>query len=49
MCIKHQENKERMVARCLSGLKFYIQDELIMHHVSSMEETYQLALKAEEK
>jgi hypothetical protein len=30
-------------------LKFSSQDELSMHRVSSVEETYKLALKAEEK
>ena len=49
MHIEHQENHEQMAARYVNGLKFFIQDELSMHRVSSMEEAYQLALKAEEK
>ena len=49
MCIEHQEDDEQMAARYINGLKFTIQDELSMHHVNSMEEAYQLALKAEEK
>ncbi len=49
MCIKHQENNEKMVARYVNGLKFSIQDELGMYHVNCIEEAYQLALKAEEK
>ena len=49
MRIEHQENTEQMAARYMNGLKFTIQDELSMHRVTSMEEAYQLALKAEEK
>ena len=49
MHIEHQENNEQMATRYVNGLKFSIQDELSMHHVNSMEEAYQLALKAEEK
>lgn len=37
-----------MAARYVNGLKFSIQDEISMHHVNSMEEAYQLAMKAEE-
>ena len=49
MRIEHQEDDEQMAARYINGLKFTIQDELSMHRVNSMEEAYQLALKAEEK
>ena len=49
MHIEHQEDDEQMEARYINGLKFTIQDELSMHHVNSMEEAYQLALKAKEK
>ena len=49
MRIEHQENNEQMAARYVNGLKFSIQDELNMHRVNSMEEAYQLALKAKEK
>lgn len=49
MRIEHQENNEQMAARYMNGLKFSIQDELSMRCVNSMEEAYQLALKAEEK
>ena len=49
MHIEHQENDEQMEARYINGLKFTIQDELSMHHVNSMEEAYQMALKAKEK
>jgi hypothetical protein len=37
-----------MVARYVNCLKFSIQDELNLHRVCSVEEAYQLALKAEE-
>ena len=38
--IENQEDDEKMVARYITSLKFTIQDELSMHRVSSMEETY---------
>ena len=38
-----------MAARYVNGPKFSIEDELSMHHVNSMEEAYQLALKVKEK
>ena len=47
--IINQENNENMAAIYVNGLKFSIQDELSMHRVNSMEEDYQLALKAKEK
>ena len=47
--VDNQETYEKLVARYVNCLKFSIQDELSMHRVHSMEEAYQLALKAEEK
>lgn len=49
MYIENHENNEKMASRYVNGLKLSIQDELSMHHVNSMEEAYQLALKVEEK
>lgn len=40
MRIEHQENTEKMAARYMNSLKLTIQDELSMHHVTSMEEAY---------
>ena len=45
----HQEIDEQLVARYVNCLKFSIQDEMSINRVHSMEEAYQLALKAEEK
>jgi hypothetical protein len=47
--LDHQETDEQLAARYMNCLKFSIQDELSMHIVRNMEETYQLALKVEEK
>jgi hypothetical protein len=46
--VDHQENDEQLDARYVNYLKFSIQDELSMHRVCSMEEAYQLSLKAKE-
>ena len=45
----HQETDEKLVSRYVNCLKFSIQDEMSINRVHSMEEAYQLALKAEEK
>jgi hypothetical protein len=47
--VDHQQTSEKLAARYVNCLKFYIQDELSMHRVRSVEEAYQLALKAQEK
>jgi hypothetical protein len=46
--VDHQETNEQLVARYVNCLKFYIQDELSMHRVCSVEKEYQLDLKDEE-
>ena len=47
--VDRQETNEKLEARYVNCLKFSIQDELSMHRVRSVEEAYQLALKAQEK
>ncbi|KAH7841807.1 hypothetical protein Vadar_034540 [Vaccinium darrowii] len=44
-----RENDDQLVARYVSGLKSKIRGELIMISLSSLDEAYQMALKAEEK
>eukprot|EP01018_Ginkgo_biloba_P034936 Gb_00235 [translate_table: standard] len=43
------EDEEEMIARYVNGLNFSIQDELVIQHVTTMDEAYQLALRVEEK
>lgn len=38
-----------MVAIFINGLNYAIQDELVIHHVTSVDEAYQLALRVEDK
>jgi hypothetical protein len=45
----HRESDDEKVARYLNGLRYDIQDELSMVTVRTVEEAYQMALKAEEK
>jgi hypothetical protein len=45
----HRESDDEKVARYLNGLRYDIQDELIMATIRTVEDTYQMALKAEEK
>ena len=47
--VDHQETDKQLAARDMNCLKFSIQDELSMHRVHSVGESYQLALKAQEK
>ena len=49
ICVDHHETNEQLAARYVKCLKFSIQYELRMHSVRSVEESYQLSLKAEEK
>ncbi|KAA8530794.1 hypothetical protein F0562_005582 [Nyssa sinensis] len=43
------ETDDQFVARYMTGLKFNLQSELMLHSIHSLEEAYQMALKAEEK
>jgi hypothetical protein len=45
----HRENDEEKTARYINGLRYEIQDEISMMTVRTVEDAYQVALKAEEK
>jgi hypothetical protein len=45
----HRESDDEKVARYLNGLRYNIQDELSMLTIRTVEDAYQMALKAEEK
>ena len=45
----HRESDEEKVARYLNGMRYDIQDELSMTTIRTVEDAYQMALKAEEK
>jgi hypothetical protein len=45
----HRESNDEKVARYLNGLRYDIQDELSMTTIRTVEDAYQMALKAEEK
>jgi hypothetical protein len=45
----HRESDDEKVARYLNGLRYDIQDELRMTTIRTVEDAYQMALKAEEK
>jgi hypothetical protein len=45
----HRESDDEKVARYLNGLRYDIQDELSMETIRTVEDAYQMALKAEEK
>ena len=44
-----QEDDEHATVKYVNALRFQLQDELALIKVSSVDEAYQLALKAEEK
>ncbi|KAA8531486.1 hypothetical protein F0562_006161 [Nyssa sinensis] len=46
--INLMETVDQLVARYMAGLKFNLQSELMLHSIHSLEEAYQMALKAEE-
>jgi hypothetical protein len=45
----HRESDDEKVARYLNGLRYDIQDELSMVTIRTVEDAYEMALKAEEK
>jgi hypothetical protein len=45
----HRESDDEKVARYLNGLRYDIEDELSMETIRTVEDAYQMALKAEEK
>jgi hypothetical protein len=45
----HRESDDEKVARYLNGLRYDIQDEISMATIRTVEDAYQMALKAEEK
>jgi hypothetical protein len=47
--VGHRESDDEKVARYLNGLRYDIQDELSMVTIRMVEDSYQMALKAEEK
>jgi uncharacterized protein YjbK len=47
--VGHQESDDEKFARYMNGLKYDIQDEMSMVTIRTVEDTYQMALKVEEK
>ena len=47
--IGHVEDDLEKVARYINGLRYEIQDEIILLSLKTVEDAYQAALKAEEK
>jgi uncharacterized protein YjbK len=45
----HREIDDEKVARYMNGLRYDIQDEMSMMTIQTVEDAYQMALKAEEK
>jgi hypothetical protein len=45
----HRESDDEKVARYMNGLRYDIQDEMSMVTIRMVEDSYQMALKAEEK
>ena len=45
----HRESDDEKVARYMNGLRCDIQDEMSMETIRTVEDAYQMALKAEEK
>jgi hypothetical protein len=47
--VGHHEGNDEKLSRYMNGLRYEIQDELNMATIRTLEDAYQLALKAEEK
>jgi uncharacterized protein YjbK len=47
--VGHRESDDEKVARYMNGLRYDIQDEMSMMIIQTVEDAYQMALKAEEK
>jgi hypothetical protein len=47
--VGHQESDDEKVAKYMNGLRYDIQDEMSMVTIRTVEDAYQMALKAEEK
>jgi uncharacterized protein YjbK len=45
----HRESNDEKVAKYINGLRYEIQDEMSMLTIRTVEDSYQMALKAEEK
>jgi hypothetical protein len=45
----HHESDDKKVARYMNGLRYDIQDEMSMMIIQTVEDAYQISLKAEEK
>ena len=45
----HRESNDEKVARYMNGLRYEIQDEINMETIRTVEDAYQMALKAKEK
>jgi uncharacterized protein YjbK len=45
----HHESNDEKVARYMNGLRYEIQDEMSMMTIRTVEDSYQMALKVEEK
>jgi Mg2+ and Co2+ transporter CorA len=45
----HRENDDEKVSRYINGLRYDIQDDMSMMTIQTVEDAYQMALKAEEK
>jgi hypothetical protein len=45
----HRESDDEKFSRYMNGLRYDIQDEMSMMTIQTVEDDYQMALKAEEK